>query len=99
MGPWCSGSALQTVLSSVPLCSPFSGFLADRVPDGLQGEGGGYVWKWIARPIAGRLWEGAVPRPPQLDLNSRKSSGFLHLSRPLLIPLGLGILTHSGLQI
>lgn len=38
MHPWCSGLALQTALSSVPLCSPFSGFVADRVPDGLQRE-------------------------------------------------------------
>lgn len=38
MLPWCFGLALQTALSSVPICSPLSGFLADRVPDGLQRE-------------------------------------------------------------
>lgn len=38
MLPWCSGLALQTALGSVPLCSPFSGFLADSVSDGLQRE-------------------------------------------------------------
>jgi len=38
MLPWCSELALQVALSSVSLCSPFSGFPADRVPDGLQRE-------------------------------------------------------------
>lgn len=39
--------------------------------------------------------ERRLPRPPQLELNSRKSSGFLCLSRPPLICLTLGILAHS----
>lgn len=36
MLPQCAAFALQTALRSVTLCSPFSGFLADRVPRGLQ---------------------------------------------------------------
>lgn len=38
MLPWCSGLALQTAVSPVPLCSPFGAFLGDRVPDALQRE-------------------------------------------------------------
>lgn len=38
MLPWCSGLALQAALSSVPLWSPFAGFLANRVPVDLERE-------------------------------------------------------------
>lgn len=76
------GLARQAALRSVPLCSPFVGFLADRVPVDLETEeevcmSATHYWKWAARPLAGRLCEEAVPRPPQLlELNSGNSSGF-----------------------
>lgn len=67
MLPWCSGLALQAALSSVPLWSPFVGFLADRIPVDLEREEAVYVsysdyWKWAARLLAGILCEEAVPR-------------------------------------
>lgn len=66
MLPWCSGLALQAALSSVPLWSPFVGFLGDRIPADLKREEAVYVsysgyWKWAARPLAGRLCEDAFP--------------------------------------
>lgn len=83
-----------------PSVQPFWWVSGRQDPRCPSKGGAGYVsysnyWKWTARPVAGALWEETVPRLPQLDLNSRKSSGFLCLSRPLLIRLTLGILTHS----
>lgn len=99
MLPQCAAFALQTALRSVTLCSPFSGFLADRVPRGLQ-RGAGYVSCSItAGGQSGQLLGGSGRGPCPDALSSSLTWG-----DPLdfFVSLGLGFRNLgplSGLQI